>query len=219
MKNKSELAKIMLDIGKRVYHNGWVASNDGNFSAVLDNNRVLVTPTRTNKADMTEDMLTVVDFQGQLIEGHCKPSSEIPMHLKIYEWRPDVRAVVHAHPPYATAFAVAGIALDRPILPEAVLEFGRVPIAPYATPGTEELALSLMTILQDHDVFLLKNHGVVAVGEDLMTAYYKMESLELLCKVIHLAKGLGSIDEIPADKVDELYALRTKYGVKGRQPK
>lgn len=219
MKNKTQLAQTMLDIGKRVYRNGWVASNDGNFSAVLDDGRVLVTPTRTNKGDMTEDMISVVDFQGRLIEGRCKPSSEIPMHLKIYEWRPDVRAVVHAHPPYATAFAVAGIALDRPILPEAVLEFGKVPIAPYATPGTEELAWSFRNILEEHDVFLLKNHGAVAVGEDLMTAYYKMESLELLCRILYLARGLGRVDEIPSDKIDELYALRAKYGVKGRQPK
>jgi len=213
------LKEIILDIGRRMYVKEWIAANDGNISVRLGDERVLVTPTRQSKGSMTAEMLSIVDLEGNLLEGVWKPSSEIKVHLNAYRWRPDIKAVVHAHPPFATAFAVAGIPLDRPILPEAILELGSVPIAPYGTPSTEELSLSFQDIIEDHDCFLLKNHGAVSVGEDLMTAYYKMESLEHQAKIIVYAKLLGNVDEIAPDKVATLQRMRSQYGIKGRQPK
>ncbi|KIL37260.1 hypothetical protein SD71_00655 [Cohnella kolymensis] len=213
-----QLKNTIIDIGKRMYDKEWVASNDGNISARIADDRVLMTPTRQSKGFLQPDMLTIIDLEGNIIEGTYQPSSESLMHLTIYRSRPDVRAVVHAHPPISTAFAVAGIPLDRYILPEAILELGKVPIAPYGTPGTPELSASFSGIIDSHDCFLLKNHGAVAVGEDLMTAYYKMDSLEMLAKVVFHAKLLGNVDEIPKDKVDILVNRRSAYGIKGRQP-
>lgn len=214
-----DLKETIIEIGRRMYAKEWIASNDGNISARIAEDRVLMTPTRQSKGFLKPEMLTIIDFEGNIIEGTYKPTSESLMHLSIYKSRPDVRAVVHAHPPMSTAFAVAGIPLDRPILPEAVLELGKVPIAPYGTPGTPELSESFSGIIEDHDCFLLKNHGAVSVGEDLMTAYYKMESLELQAKIIFHATLLGNVDEIPKDKVDILVSRRSVYGIKGRQPK
>lgn len=216
--NVQKLKETIIDIGKRMYAKEWIASNDGNISVKLAEDRVLVTPTRQSKGFMTPDMLTIIDFEGNIIEGTYQPTSESMMHLTIYKSRPDVSAVVHAHPPMSTAFAVAGIPLDRPILPEAILELGKVPIAPYGTPGTPELSESFSGIIDTHDCFLLKNHGAVSVGEDLMTAYYKMDSLELMAKIVFHATLLGNVDEIPKDKVDILVNRRSVYGIKGRQP-
>lgn len=213
-----KLKDIIIDIGKRMYEKEWVASNDGNISVKIAEDRVLVTPTRKSKGFLKPEMLTIIDLEENIIEGTYKPSSESLMHLTIYKSRPDVNAVVHAHPPISTAFAVAGIPLDRCILPEAILELGKVPIAPYGTPGTPELSASLNGIIDDHDCFLLKNHGAVAVGEDLMTAYYKMDSLEMLAKVVFHARLLGNVDEIPKEKVEILVSCRSAYGIKGRQP-
>ncbi|MGF9714558.1 class II aldolase/adducin family protein [Paenibacillus naphthalenovorans] len=217
--NPDEAKAMILDIGQRMYRKEWVASNDGNISVKLDADRVLVTPTRQSKGYMTAGMLSIVDRQGHVLEGTYQPTSELKMHLKIYEMRPDVNAVVHAHPPFATSFAVAGIPLDRYILAEAVFELGKVPIAPYATPSTDELTDSFVDLLSEHDCFLLKNHGATTMGIDLMTAYYKMESLEHLAKIMNYASSLGKMDEIPQDKVRVLEGMRQKYGIHGRQPK
>ncbi len=167
---------------------------------------------------MTAGMLSIVDRQGHVLEGTYQPTSELKMHLKIYEMRPDVNAVVHAHPPFATSFAVAGIPLDRYILAEAVFELGKVPIAPYATPSTDELTDSFVDLLSEHDCFLLKNHGATTMGIDLMTAYYKMESLEHLAKIMNYASSLGKMDEIPQDKVRVLEGMRQKYGIHADSP-
>lgn len=216
--NIQQLKETIIEIGKRMYDKEWVASNDGNISVKIAQDRVLITPTRQSKGYLKPDMLTIIDLEGNMIEGTYKPTSESLMHLTIYKSRPDVSAVVHAHPPISTAFAVAGIPLDRCVLPEAILELGKVPIAPYGTPGTPELSASFSGIIDNHDCVLLKNHGAVAVGEDLMTAYYKMDSLEMLAKVVFHAKLLGNVDEIPKEKVDILVSIRGAYGIKGRQP-
>jgi len=210
--------ETIIEIGKRMYDKEWIAANDGNISVRIGEDRVLMTPTRQSKGSLRPEMLTVIDFDGNVVEGDYKVTSEYQMHLSIYKARPDVQAVVHAHPPISTSFAVAGIPLDKPILPEAILELGKVPIAPYGTPGTQELSDSFAGIIDDHDCFLLKNHGAVSVGEDLMTAYYKMDSLELQAKILFHAMMLGNVDELPQDKVDILVNRRSVYGIKGRQP-
>jgi L-fuculose-phosphate aldolase len=216
--NIQDLKETIIDIGKRMYSKEWIAANDGNISVKIAENRVLMTPTRQSKGFMTPEMLTIIDFEGNIVEGTYKPSSESLMHLSVYKARPDINAVVHAHPPVSTAFAVAGIPFDKFILPETILELGKVPIAPYATPGTPELSESFKDIIDSHDCFLLKNHGAVSLGDDLMTAYYKMDSLELMAKIVFHATLLGNVDEIPKDKVDVLVNRRSVYGIKGRQP-
>jgi L-fuculose-phosphate aldolase len=210
--------ETIIEIGKRMYDKEWIAANDGNISVKIADDRVLMTPTRQSKGFLRPEMLTIIDFNGNVIEGDYTPTSEYLMHLSIYKARPDVQAVVHAHPPMSTSFAVAGIPLDKSILPEAILELGKVPIAPYGTPGTQELSDSFAGIIENHDCFLLKNHGAVSVGEDLMTAYYKMESLELQAKILFHAMMLGNVDELPQEKVDILVKRRSVYGIKGRQP-
>lgn len=215
-----ELKCQMCDIGKRIWTLGFVAANDGNFSVKLPDGTFLATPTGTSKGFMTPDMIITLDKDGKVIDSPrgLKPSSEIKMHFKCYEERPDVNAVVHAHPPIATGYAIAHIPLDRYTMPEAILALGSVPIAPYGTPSTEEIPDSIVPFLPEHDVILLENHGALAVGADLMTAYFRMETLELYAKNSFIARMLGGEIELPQDKLEQLLALRSNYGVTGKHP-
>ncbi|HSA24843.1 MAG TPA: class II aldolase/adducin family protein, partial [Myxococcota bacterium] len=149
----------LVEYGRRLWLRGFVAANDGNLSVRLDGERVLTTPTGVSKGFMAPDDLLVTDLGGARVEGRGRPSSELPMHLEIYRGRPDVRAVVHAHPPVATAFAVAGIPLDQCLLPEMVVSLGAIPIAPYGTPSTEEIPASIRPFVPRCDAVLLANHG------------------------------------------------------------
>ena len=163
--NEKELKELICDIGKRIYTNGFVAANDGNITVKLSDKEYLTTPTGISKGYLTPEMIVKVNDKGETLEGAYKPSSEVKVHLKVYERRPDVGAVVHAHPPYATPFAVAHLPLDSYILPEAVFALGAVPIVPYAQPSTQELADGLIPYLADYDAYILENHGTVTVGE------------------------------------------------------
>lgn len=179
----ARLKEDIVEVGRRIYNLGFVAANDGNISVRVGDDEILTTPTGVSKGFMTPDMIIRVDMAGNKLEGELKPSSELKLHLEVYKQRPDVRAVLHAHPPVATAFAVAGIPLDKPVLPEIVISLGRIPIAKYATPSTEELPASVRPYLEDHDAVLLENHGALTVGSNLFNALFKMEQIEHFAKI------------------------------------
>lgn len=219
--NSQEIQQIkesICDIGRRIYMNHFVAANDGNISVKVSDNEFYCTPTGVSKGFMTPDMIIKVDGEGNKIEGNLNPSSEIKMHLRVYKERPDVKSVVHAHPPVATAFAVANIPLDDYILPEAILFLGPVPICDYGTPSTMEIPDSLAPYLQTNDAFLLKNHGALTVGNSLIKAYFNMESLEYYAKITLLTRLIGKKEEIPSDQLDKLVMLRKNFHVEGKHP-
>lgn len=216
------LKEQMCDIGKRMYMKDMGAANDGNISIKISENSFLCTPTGVSKGFMTPDMICKINNQGELIEDNLlntKPSSEIKMHLRVYEERPDVTAVVHAHPLYATAFAICGIPLNKQIMPESTIFLGEVPIAEYGTPSTDELPNSIVPYLQNHDAILLANHGALTCGIDLMSAYFKMESMEFYAKLLFLTSVIGEPKELTEEQVTTLVQLREeKFKVPGRFP-
>lgn len=218
MQTELEMKQDICEVGRRIYTNGFVAANDGNISVRVGENEILATPTGVSKGFMTPDMIVKVDLEGNLISGKLKPSSEIKMHLDVYKNRKDVKAVVHAHPPVATGFAVAGIPLEEMIMPEMIISLGIVPIAKYGTPSTMEIPDAVREYLDSYDGFLLENHGALTVGTDLFNAYFKMETIELSAKINLSARLLGGVKEISEENVDKLYAVRRKMGIQGRHP-
>jgi L-fuculose-phosphate aldolase len=220
MKSAYEIKKEICEIGRRIYMNGFVAANDGNVSVKVNENEFYCTPTGVSKGFMTPDMVLKVDGKGNMLEPNktYKPSSEFKMHLQVYRERSDVHAVVHAHPPYATAHAVAGLALDSYIMPEAIISLGTVPLTKYGTPSTMEIPEAISDALQNHDAVLLQNHGALSVGPDLLHAYFKMETLEYFAKISFLAKQLGGGNELTCDQIEKLMEVRKKMGVPGRHP-
>lgn len=215
-----EIKKELCEIGRRIYQNGFVAANDGNFSVKISDNEFYCTPTGVSKGFMTPDMILKVDGKGNMLEPNAKyrPSSEFKMHLRVYEERPDVRAVVHAHPPIATAHAVAGLGLDSYIMPEAVIALGTVPLTKYGTPSTMEIPDAISEEIQTHDAVLLQNHGALSMGPDLLTAYFKMESLEFFAKVSLYANQLGGGQEFTCEQIEKLLEVRKRMGLPGRHP-
>ncbi|NOX87818.1 MAG: class II aldolase/adducin family protein [Calditrichaeota bacterium] len=212
--NIGEYKDQLLLVGKRMYDRGYVASNDGNISARLDEDRFLITPTGMSKGFMKKEDLIVIDRKGRVIEGNRKPSSEVFLHLAVYEQRPDVRSVCHAHPPYATAFAVAGIPLDECVLPEVIITLGHIPLVEYGTTGTDEICKPLLKYVKEFDAFLLANHGVLTVGGDLLSAYHKMETVEHFARILTIARQLGNVNVLPREEVNKLIAARHRYGIK-----
>jgi L-fuculose-phosphate aldolase len=207
-----------VEAGRRLYARGHVASNDGNITARLDDQRLITTPRSVSKGFMTPDMMVVVDHDGRKLAGDREPSSELPMHLEIYRHRPDVGAVVHAHPPIATGFAVAGIPLTRAVLAEVITTLGSVPIAAYGTPSTSELPAAVRKYIKAHDGMLLANHGAVTCGPDVMAAYYKMETIEHFAKISLVARLLGREHLISRGEVERLQELRGTYGIAAPAP-
>ncbi len=220
MLNEYEIKKEMCEIGKRVYDRGMVAANDGNFSVKLNDNEFLCTPTGVSKGFMTPEYICKVDAEGKVIQANkgFKPSSEIKMHMRVYKERPDVKSVVHAHPLYATSFAIAGIPLTQPIMPEAVIALGCVPIAEYGTPSTEEIPDAVSKYLQYYDAVLLENHGALAYSDSLLNAYHKMESVEFYARLLYQSKMLGGPKELSQSQVSRLYELRRQFGLSGKHP-
>ena len=213
-----EIKKEICDIGKRIYDHGFVAANDGNISVKVGPNEYYCTPTGVSKGYMTPDMIIRIDGDGNKIDGRLNPSSEIKMHMRVYKERPDVNAVVHAHPPVATAFTVAGVELDQYILPEAILTIGNVPTCDYGMPSTMEIPDSLEPYIQNHDAFLLQNHGALTVGCNLTKALFVMEEVEFNAKICKNAMELGAVHEIPNDQLKKLMELRKKMNLPGRHP-
>src|SRR5436305_9357453 len=208
----------IVEIGRRMYARGYTASNDGNISVRVGDDRLLMTPKSVCKGFMTPDMMCVTDLAGRKIQGDRDPSSEMLMHLEVYRQRPDVTAVVHAHPPIATGFAVAGIPLDRPVLAEVLTTLGSIPIADYATPSTKELPDAVRRYIKAHDGMLLANHGALTVGTDLYGAYYKMETIEHFAKISLVARMLGREHLLSREEVMRLQDLRGTYGIKAPAP-
>ncbi len=220
MVSEYEIKKQICDIGRRIYDKGMVASNDGNISVKLNDNEFLCTPTGVSKGFMTPEYICKVDKDGNVIQANkgFKPSSEIKMHMRVYKHRPDVQSVVHAHPMYATAFAIAGIPLTQPIMPEAVISLGCVPIAEYGTPSTNEIPDAVEKYLPYFDAVLLENHGALAYSDSLLNAYHKMESLEFYAKLLTISKQLGGPKELSREQVETLYGLRRQFGMTGKHP-
>ena len=215
-----EIKQQICDIGKRIYDKGMVASNDGNISVKISDNEFLCTPTGVSKGFMTPEFICKVDANGNVIEANegFKPSSEIKMHMRVYKERPDVKSVVHAHPLYATSFAIAGIPLTAPIMPEAIIALGAVPIAEYGTPSTEEIPDAVSKYVQDYDAVLLANHGALTFSDSLLNAYHKMESVEFYAQLLYQARMLGGPKELSEAQVHRLYEIRRRFGLTGRHP-
>ena len=220
MVNEYEIKKQICEIGKRIYDRGMVAANDGNISVKISDNEFLCTPTGVSKGFMTPDYICRVDKEGKVLEanGNFKPSSEIKMHMRVYAQRPDVKSVVHAHPIYATSFAIAGIPLTQPIMPEAVIALGCVPIAEYGTPSTNEIPDAVEKYLPYFDAVLLANHGALAYSDSLLAAYHKMESLEFYAQLLFNARQLGGPKELSDEQVKQLYEIRRQFGLTGKHP-
>ena len=218
MKSPFEIKKEICEVGHKLWLKGFVAANDGNISVKINDHEYYCTPTGVSKGSLTPDMIIKVDENGKKIVGKLNPSSEIKMHMRVYQKRPDVTAVVHAHPPVATAFTVADIDLDQYILPEAVLTIGNVPTCDYGTPSTMEIPDSLDPYLQQHDAFLLRNHGALTVGCNLNKAFFVMEEVEFNAVICKHAMDLGAVHEISNDQLKKLMDLRKAMNLPGRHP-
>ena len=215
-----ELREQICDICHKMWQLGWVAANDGNVSVKLPDGTFLATPTGMSKSFITPQKLVHIDQDGQILDASAglKPSSEIKMHLRCYKEREDVGAVLHAHPPVATGYAVANKPLDEYSMIETVIALGSIPVTPYGTPSTYEVPDRIAPYLGAHDALLLQNHGALTVGADLITAYYRMETLELFAKISLNAHLLGGAKEISRENIDRLISMREGYQVTGRHP-
>lgn len=213
-KTEREHRDDVVRIGQLMFQKGWVASNDGNVTVRMDEERILATPTGMCKGMMHPDDLIVLDRKGNKVLGRRERTTEINMHLTIYDMRPDIRAVVHAHPPVATGFATAGKPLNLALLPEVIIAFGCVPIAEYGLPGTEELTEPMRPLIPKHNALLMANHGVVCYGEDVFQAYFRMETVEHSARIQFVAEMLGGPNVLPRREVSKLLDSRSRYGVK-----
>lgn len=214
------LREQICDICHKMWQLGWVAANDGNISAKLEDGSFMATPTGLSKSFITPEKLVRIDREGNVLEAleGYRPSSEIKMHLRCYEERADVGAVLHAHPPAATGYAVANIPLDEYSMIETVLTLGSIPVTPYGTPSTYEVPDAIAPYLGEHDALLLQNHGALTVGADVVTAYYRMETLELFAKISLNAHLLGGAKELSGENIDRLISMRQGYGISGKHP-
>lgn len=215
-----ELKRAICDIGRRAWEKGMGAANDGNISILLDDDTILCTPTAVSKGFMTPEMICRIDRSGRPVDNNTwQPSSETKMHLCVYNLRPDVRSVVHAHPLYATVHAICGKPLTQQIMPESTMFLGEVPLTPYALPSSDELAASIAPYLERHDAILLQNHGALTYGHDLQSAWFKMEALDYYAKVVYLAAGYGGANEFTDEQVEKLVDLkRNRFPSPGRHP-
>ncbi|MCG8484763.1 MAG: class II aldolase/adducin family protein [Clostridia bacterium] len=211
--NEPKIRRDICTVGKKMYDKEFVAANDGNISVKINDHQILVTPTGVSKGDMTPENQVKMNLDGTVISKNLRPSSEVKMHLQVYKLNPQVKAVVHAHPPLATAFAVARIPLDRPILAEAVVNLGVVPISEYALPGTDEVPDSIKPFVKDYNAVLLANHGLLTWGEDLKQAFFRMETVEHYCKILYNLNQIGSPKEFNCSQVKELINIRNKIGI------
>jgi L-fuculose-phosphate aldolase len=215
-KTEREYREDMVRVCRLIYEKGWAAMNDGNVSIRLDEDRILCTPTAVSKGMVTADDLIACDLAGNKIDGQRDRTSEIAMHVTIYSMRPDVRAVVHAHPPVATGFATAGRALDKALLPEVVIQLGAVPLAAYGLPGTSALSEGMVPFIPHYDAVLLQNHGCTSYGRDVWEAFFRMEMVEHFARITFVAEMLGGARPLPREEVEKLFAARARYNVTSR---
>jgi L-fuculose-phosphate aldolase len=212
MKSEEEHRRDICAVGRWIHGRAFVASTDGNISVRLDAHRVLTSPTAISKGMMSPEDLVITDLEGRKLAGRREASTELAMHLLIYNRRPDVHAVCHAHPPAATGYAAAGIPLNRALLSELVIALGCIPVAPYGTPGTRELSDSLEPMVQHYDAILLANHGVVTCGPDLLTAFFRLETVEHFAQVSLVTELLGKQVLLSGQDVEKLLVARARYG-------
>lgn len=206
-----KLKKQISKTGSKLYKKGFASGCSGNISVKVDNN-ILITPSGFNLAEVEEEDVIVLDLEGNVICGSHKASSEKKLHTEIYKIRPDINSVIHAHLPKCTAFSIAGIPLDKPIHSEVVFTFPNgVPIAEYAMPSTDELAINTAKYFNNNDAVLMANHGAVVVGKDLREAYFKLETLEFYAELSLYTKILGNANELSKDQVNDLIDLRKKF--------
>lgn len=217
-KSEQEHRDDIVRVCRLVYEKGWVAANDGNVSIRLANDCILCTPTSVSKGLVKPEDLIVCDLNGNKLEGRLERTSEIAMHNTIYAMRPDVQAVVHAHPPVATGFATAGRALDKALLPEVVINLGAVPLAAYGLPGTPALTEGMLPLIPDYDALLMENHGCVSYGSDVWQAFYRMEMVEHFARITFVAEMLGGARPLPREEVEKLFNARRRYNVTSRAP-
>ncbi|MCM1039803.1 MAG: class II aldolase/adducin family protein [Roseburia sp.] len=218
--NEQAIREEICGIGRRIYERGMVAANDGNISVKVGENEFLCTPTGVSKGFMTPESICRIDAEGKLLEacGDFRPSSEMKMHMRVYQIREDVGAVVHAHPAYATCFAAADIPLSKPVMSEAVVSLGCVPVAPYGTPSTAEVPDGIEPYLPCFDAVLLQNHGALTWAVDLETAYMRMESVEFYARLLYKTEQMGGAKELSPENVEKLYEVRRKMKQPGRHP-
>lgn len=210
----TEARNAIIDIGRRMYDKGFVASNDGNISVKVGPNTIWATPTGISKGFMNQDMLVKLDLDGKVLMGSYKPSSELKMHLRVYQENERVQAVTHAHPPMATCFAIAGRPLDEAILTEAILTLGTIPVAEYATPGTNEVPDSIAPFVNQFNGVLLANHGALTWGDDIYQAYYRLESVEYYAKIlINMGNMNWEKNYLTHEQVERLLEIRKKMGI------
>ena len=209
-----EAKKAIIEVGKRMYHKGFVAANDGNISCKVGPDTIWATCTGVSKGFMSQDMLVKMNLDGKVMIGSRKPSSEIKMHLRVYQENPEVMAVTHAHPPVATSFAIAGISLDKAVLPEAVVQLGTVPIAKYATPGTQEVPDSIAPFCREYNAVLLANHGALSWGKDVIEAFYRLESIEYYATILmYTGNIIGKQNELSCKQINDLLGIRQQLGI------
>lgn len=217
--DETQARRDMVEVGRLLYERDLLASRDGNLSLRLGADRFLTTPAGVCKGRMVPEDLVVVDRQGNPVTHSTRrPSTELKMHLAVYPMRPDVRAIVHTHPPAATAFAVAGVPIDQAALAEVVYNLGSVPLAAYALPSTDKLAMVIGQMIPHYQALLLSNHGVLTVGEDLWDAYYRMEGVEHFARILLYARQLGGAKQLTGEQVLELCDLRKSAGVRTPNP-
>ncbi len=213
------MKKAIAEVGRQLYDRGLVAGTDGNLSVRLDDDRIMITPAGLATGRLAEDDMVIVDGNGKHLQGRLRASSELLMHLFLYRKRPDVAACIHSHPPYATAFAVAGVAMSEDVLPAVVVSVGKIPLTDYAPPGTEAVPKSLEPHVETCNAFLLRNHGLVTVGRSLDEAFHRHELVEHYARILFLARRLGDVERIPSDDFLGLEKMRRRldetWNVKG----
>jgi len=212
---EQKLRLQICDVGRNLFLKDFIAANDGNISARLSEHEVLATPTGVSKGYLEPHMLVKVNLEGEILEAQdgYRPSTEVKMHLRVYRALPEINGVVHAHPPYATAFAIKGEALDKMMMPESVIAMGDIPLAAYGTPSTEEVPDSLVPFFGKKSAVLLESHGAITWGKDVMAAYMNMERLEYTAKLTFLTRMIDGERELPPNRIEELVALRSFYGM------
>ena len=208
MGQASELKNELIETGRLLYEKGMLAGSDGNLSAKIDENRLLISRSGVAKGRLQSGDFVEIDFDGKQVSGDGKPSTEAAMHLTVYKNRSDICCCLHSHPPYATSFAVAGIELDRNILPEVAVFVGDIPLLEYAPPGTGAISEAIAPFLDKNDAFLLKNHGLLTIGKSIEEAFFKHETVEHFARILWMAKQLGNVNRIPDDELKRLDQLR-----------
>jgi L-fuculose-phosphate aldolase len=215
-KSEQEHREDLVRVCRLVYEKGWVAMNDGNVSVRLDENRLLCTPTAVSKGMVTEQDLIICGMDGKKVWGQREGTSEIAMHIAVYNIRHDIRSVVHAHPPVATGFAAAGRALDKALLPEVVIQLGAVPLAAYGLPGTPALSDGMLPFIPNYDAILLENHGCTTWGGDVWQAFFRMEMVEHFARITFVAEMMGGAKPLPREEVTKLFDARGRYKVSSK---